>query len=288
MGGGGNLRKADALPFPLTKMAAHHALLAPAGSVPRHGIVWGWARALGAGPRLADALVAAGPVQRLSDAADAPAAADVLPFWESVVRFLAAHDAMLDPTRVGPVVDYLHHQRFVPADGTGVDGVRVAPAPPQPGLSMAGRDLAALVEQTEAWHRRLARARGGHGLAWPPSGIAGLDRVEGTDAHARRFAVVELLDAAALRGEGAAMHHCVFTYARQCQDGRTAIFSLRLDRGHGPERLATVEVNVRSRQIVQARGPCNRLVTAADARLLRAWVVQARLRIGRTVGGTAE
>ncbi len=288
LGGGGNLRKADGLPFPLTKMAAHHALLAPAGTVPRHAIVWGWARALGAAPRLADAVVAAGPVQRLGDPSDVPAAVDALPFWASVVRLLAAHDVMPDLTRVGPIVDYLHHQRFVPADRVATDGVRGIPAPPQPGLSMVGRDLGTLVEQTEAWHRRLARARGGHGLTWSPSGIAGLDRVEGTDAHARRFVVTELLDGAALRAEGAAMHHCVFTYARQCQGGRAAIFSLRVDRGGGPERLATVEVNTRTRQVVQARGPCNRPVPAGDARVLRAWVVQARLTVGRTVAGLAD
>jgi hypothetical protein len=278
VGGGGNLRKAAGLPFPLTKMAAHHALEAPVELPLRSAIVWGWCRATGAGDRLASALVEAHAVAQLGDGG--PAAAERLPFWESVVRMFAAHDRMLDRSRVAPIVDYIHGQKYVPAAPVAVDGTFRRLGPPQPGYCMAGRDLAGLLAATERWHRQLARSVDVAGLRWPACGIGGLDRIEGAEGSQRRFTVVELSSSASLRAEGAAMRHCVFTYARRCHEGRVAIYSLRDDHGVGAERRATVEVDVRSRRVVQVRGRLNARPGPLDERLLRAWAAQEQLTFG--------
>jgi len=77
------------------------------------------------------------------------------------------------------------------------------------------------------------------------------------------------------------MHHCVYTYASSCCAARSAIYSLQADVGKGPERRLTVEVNVATRQIVQARGRLNAPPTQLDRRVLSAWAAAAGLTFGR-------
>src|SRR5208283_2465206 len=51
-----------------------------------------------------------------------------------------------------------------------------------------------------------------------------------------------LCSAAALREEGALMHHCVGRYGGECMTGWTQIFSLRTPRG---KRLSTLQISAR-------------------------------------------
>ena len=113
--------------------------------------------------------------------------------------------------------------------------------------------------------------------------MPGFERYEGDGRTRRRFAVTELLTAAALDAEGAAMRHCVGSYAGSCASGRSAIFSLTLESGGTRERRLTVEVAPATRQVVQARGKLNALAAGTDARVLRAWAIQAGLTLGKWV-----
>ena len=63
-----------------------------------------------------------------------------------------------------------------------------------------------------------------------------LERVE--PYHDGAYEVVELTDAVELADEGAAMRHCVGTYASRCLSGNTRIFSIRKDE----KRIATARV----------------------------------------------
>ena len=144
-----------------------------------------------------------------------------------------------------------------------------------------------LLRQVRAWHAQLGRRRAGaRELVWPPSGIAGLHRVEGEPGNQRLFLVTELLCSRELVAEGSAMRHCVATYAHSCEQGRSAIFSLRVDAGAGLERRLTIDVNVKARTIVEARGRFNAPAQPLDQRILRAWAVQARLTIAPYALGT--
>lgn len=78
---------------------------------------------------------------------------------------------------------------------------------------------------------------------------------------------VELLNEGALHDEGKAMHHCVATYAEDCADGTSAIFSVR----RGGQRLLTVEVLLTSRSIYEARGKHNRSLFPSERRVLLRW-----------------
>ncbi len=276
LGAGRNLRTAEHLPFPLTKMMAHHALRAPAELSVLQALRWGQVMGLGGVQRLARAVVASRLRDRLPDE----------PFWLTVVQFLARHP-MLDPHQVGPLVDYLFAQRFEREPARVVGGTVIGGTIPQPNLSRKGRTLDSLLRQVRAWHAQLGRRRAGaRELVWPPSGIAGLHRVEGEPGNQRLFLVTELLCSRELVAEGSAMRHCVATYAHSCEQGRSAIFSLRVDAGAGLERRLTIDVNVKARTIVEARGRFNAPAQPLDERILRAWAVQARLTIAPYALGT--
>ena len=272
VGRGRNLRTAADLPFTLTKLMSHHALLAPDDASIPQALRWGQVRGMGGSERLARAVIGS----RLRSACPHE------PFWLTVVHFFV-NNPMLDPQQVGPIVDYLHAQRFEEAPAHIVDGVLRAACIPQPNLSMKGRTVQSVLRQVEAWHRHLHREARGGDRVWPPSGIPGYSRVEGTTGNQRLFTITELLDSHALRDEGRVMRHCVASYAHSCVHGRCAIFSLRVDDGSGAERRLTIEVIVANRVIVQARGRYNASPEPLDGRILRAWATTAQLSIAQYV-----
>jgi hypothetical protein len=188
---------------------------------------------------------------------------------------------MLDPQQVGPLVDFLRAQRFEVGPARFVNGVVQAGVIPQPNLSMKGRTVETLLRQMRQWHRQLARETkaAASPACWLPSGIAGYERVEGTPPKQRLFRVVELVTSDDLRKEGAAMRHCVASYAHSCVERRCAIFSLREEDGSAgpPLRRLTIEVIIQNRRIVQARGRFNALPDGVDQRILRAWATTAGL-----------
>ncbi len=96
----------------------------------------------------------------------------------------------------------------------------------------------------------------------------------------RTARIDEILTSADLQQEGRTMRHCVASYVRRCAGGSCAIFSLRVDNGAGFDRRLTIEVDVRSKGVVQARGRFNALPGLLDSRYLRNWATTAGLTIG--------
>ena len=266
VGIGGNLRTATGLPFPLTKMMAHHALLAPDDVSIVGALRWGQVRALGGSDRLAHTLLNT----RLRE----PQVAE--PFWLSVLQFFIANP-MLDPHQVGPIIDWIYNERFVGEPQRTVDGIVRGGTIRQPNLSMKGRSVQSVLHQVERWHRELNVATDTGLLTWPPSGIRGYEQVEGNEGSQRIVRVEELITSTELQAEGRAMHHCVASYARTCARGASAIFSLRIESGAGFDRRVTIEVDVRAKRIVQVRGRFNALPQLIDEGYLRNWATVAGL-----------
>lgn len=104
IGAGRNIRKAD-LPLPYTKMMAHHFLQAPDHLTVEQALRWGQIRGLGGSKEVAMA-VALTRLGRSFEAED---------FWHTIVHFLVNHPE-LDLAQIGPVVEYLHHQKFAPQE----------------------------------------------------------------------------------------------------------------------------------------------------------------------------
>ncbi len=277
VGVGQNIRKAD-IPLHLTKMMAHHFLLAPKDVTLVGALRWGQLLALGGDGYLARAVAAT----RLGELQEDE------PFWESFLHFLV-NNPMLDRACIGPMADFIHHRRFERVEAV-EDGQAVLLEPPEPGFSMKGRTVPALWKRVEEWHRELARLDRRQPQEWPPSGIGGLELTERDEETGKRvrWHVMELLTHRELVEEGRDMHHCVASYSRSCARGATSIWSIRLEDREGYfRRVMTVEVHNGRRSIVQARGVCNKSPNGRRAstrlqespRILRMWAAQERLTV---------
>ncbi len=130
-------------------------------------------------------------------------------FWNTVLQFFVQH-SMLDPSRIAPIIDFIHEQKFV---GEGQE----RGSPPQPSFTMKGRTPASLLRQVDAWHRTLPVTKQRF-VDWPPPEIIPLEFVEGSAASGNRrsWTTTELLTTKALVEEGRMMCHCVASYARSC------------------------------------------------------------------------
>jgi hypothetical protein len=268
MGLGRNIRTAD-VPLALTKKMAHEFTLAPEHYSIEMALRWGQVRGLGGSKELARAIVAT-RLGRSFDEED---------FWRTVVHFFVNHPE-LGLEHVGPIVDYLHAQRFLAPDD--VEEGELSDEPPQPHLSMKGRTPRSLLRQIGEWQARLRRQPSVEAFRWNPSGIGGFRWEEPSDGRPgyRRWTIGELLSSGALYREGAAMCHCVATFARACARRQASIWSMRFEVPGRRYRALTIEVDPRTRTIRQARRHHDAWPTAKQRRILERWAVQEGLMIG--------
>lgn len=236
VGRGQNLRTAD-LPLVLSKRMAHIFAQAPSDLTATEALRWAQVVGRGGSEVLAQAVVATELGRGFADES----------FWSTAVLFLV-ENPMLDPDMVGPIVDYINHQKYVP---TGEGG------PPQPDYAMKGRSAVKLLRQVEAWHEQLARARRRPGGQWPGSGIGGFAEVD-DEEEGLRWTIHELTSAKELMLEGRAMKHCVASYVANCRRGSKSVWSLQAADAEGRSaRVATIAVHNPSRRVVEVRGRCN-------------------------------
>lgn len=200
-------------------------------------------------------------------------------FWRTVWIFLIANASIMDPAQISPMIDYvqaLRHDRVAvetPAGTVEVD-------PPQPTFSIKGRTVHSMLRLMRDWHRSLGL--GSAGLAWTPSPLQPMvieEASQDASAQPRRWQMMELTNSAQLRAEGAALHHCVASYADRCCQGMARIWSLRLLRGDQVHHVLTIEVDPKRRAVVQARGWANRAATGKPLRLLQDWAYRERLQM---------
>jgi PcfJ-like protein len=268
MGLGRNIRAAD-VPLALTKRMAHEVAMAPDHYSVDMALRWGQVRGLGGGKALARAIVAT-RLGRSFEHED---------FWRTVVHFFVNHPE-LGLEHVGPIVDYLHNQRFV-AQEVFVEEGDVSPDPPQPNLSMKGRTPRSLLRQVGEWHASLGRQQRVRSFRWGPSGIGEFRLVESEEGRPddRCWTIRELLTSGALHREGVAMRHCVATFARYCARREASIWSMRLEVAGRRHRVLTIEVDPRTRTIRQARRHHDALPTETQRRILGLWARQEGLTI---------
>lgn len=271
LGLGGSLRTAD-LPIPLTRAMAHCFGQAPAHFSVEAGLRWAQVRGLGGPPSLARA-VAATRLGKEFQHED---------FWLTVLQFLVNHPK-LDPGHVGPIVDFLHHQRFVPQE-VFVGGVLVRQRPPRPDYSIKGRTVQSLLRQVEEWHKHLGKECRKPARVWGRSKIREFEVVEGCaqEQNMRRWTIRELLTSQELLAEGRALRHCVASYAAECAWRHTSIWSLRLENDTGERRVLTIEVDPATRTICQVRGKANRPPKERERGVLHRWVKREGLRMAES------
>jgi hypothetical protein len=162
--------------------------------------------------------------------------------------------------------------------------------PPQPNLSMKGRTPRALLRQLAEWQARLRRLPRVGELRWRRSSIGEFCWVEpegesqGSPPGERRWTIRELLSSGELYREGVAMRHCVARYlsdfARACARRETSIWSLRLERAGRRHRVVTIEVELATRTVRQARRHGDAWPTDKQRRIVERWARQEGLTIG--------
>jgi hypothetical protein len=131
-------------------------------------------------------------------------------------------------------------------------------------FSWRGRTPAGARDDALEYDRRLDESRSHPpNLSWRPRGW---DRELADEGGV--WTVRELTSSTELADESQAMRHCVASYDRRCAKGASAIFSLSVDQ----VRQVTVELEPRSRRIVQARGTQNRSAESRELDVLRRWL----------------
>lgn len=272
--GGQNPRHLD-LPIQLTKRMAHYFLQAPKDCTVAAALRWGQIIGLGGNIRLVKAILGS----RIGTEFENDS------FWMTVIQWFI-QNPMFDPAQIGPLIDYIHRQKFEPQEidiGSGQTEVR----PPEPGLSMKGRTGVSLIRQMRLWHATLRKQPETKQLEWRASGIGELDWTEGDLAsnNLRRWTLIELLSRKALHHEGQVMRHCVASYDNSCAFGGTSIWSMGVERNLGRrKRVLTVEVAKSSRKISQFRGKANRLPTQKEMAILHRWASQEQLVVAHHAG----
>ncbi len=277
VGSGQNIRTAD-LPLALSKRMAHVFAAAPSELTATEALRWAQVVGQGGNEMLAQAVIAT-ELGR-SFAAES--------FWSTVVLFLV-ENPMLDPDLVGPIVDYINHQKYVSTQ----EG-----EPPQPNYTMKGRSAVKLLRQVDQWHERLARDNRQPGGSWESSGIAGFEWLDDKEAGLR-WTIRELTSKRELTLEGRAMNHCVASYVPNCRRGSKSVWSMQVDAEGHSVRVVTIAVHNPSRNIVEVRGRFNavprqsgknpknktlerpyRALLARSGAVLRQWIEAEQL--GRT------
>jgi hypothetical protein len=200
-------------------------------------------------------------------------------FWRTVWLFLIANAAAIEPSQIEPLIDFvqaIRHERVAVETAQGI----IVHDPPQPAFSMRGRTAPSMLRLMNDWHHSLAHAHGG--LTWHPAPVQPMLVEEPSldpSAPPKVWQLTELTNGEQLREEGAALRHCVASYAHRCWEGGSRIWSLRVLRGQRVRRVLTIEVDLRRRMIVQARGWRNRRAGGKPLRLLQEWSARERLRM---------
>lgn len=263
---GRRFRDIDGLPVRMTRKMEHILLTSPPQRSLRAAIRRAELLGLGAPPELVDAVLA-------TDLADDLAHGD---FWRGAFHFFLNHWDELGAVQLKAIVDYLYAARIRSTEVVTDAGV-VALPPPQPEFSLAGRTPQSVRRLVDAWHLELG-ARRHTGRTWPASGLRGLTFLETSDDEPVHWRIDELLASGDLLLEGRLLHHCVASYEYRCLRGISSIWSLRRQSREGPFTAKyTIEVDPRTRTIVQIRGRCNRHAVGLPRKIVALWAQQERL-----------
>jgi hypothetical protein len=273
LGLGQSIRTAG-LPLRFTRGMAHLFTHAPHHYTAIAALRWAQVRGLGGGESLARAVIGTRLGKILENEE----------FWESVLHFFINHP-LLDLAQVGPVVDFIQHQKFEWREGVSPKGVLSKQPPPQPEFSIKGRSTASICRMVEDWHKQLGQDMQQPSFSWRHSLFKDFRLVEGSEdqSNMRVWTITELLTSRALFLEGRAMRHCVATFIERCAHRQASIWSMQVENQRGRHRVLTIEVDPTKRRICEARGKCNRLPTTAEREVIEGWAAQEGLTLAVAV-----
>lgn len=248
----------------VTKRMARLFMTAPDDFSPAAALRWAQVCALGGDYRLARGLAGTVVLSSLTNH-------EV--FWEQVIRFLIREQPFCCE-EAAQIVDFVHRQRFQPAEKVWGEGAGDSPL--QPDLSLQGRSLMSLRRHMTNWRTELVSRRPNlisPACGWPGTDIRPLQLCLGPQT----WTIEELRSDQQLRAEGGIMGHCVALYISDCARGQTSIWSMRVRDEVRVRRVMTIEVHPRHRRILEFRGKTNSMPDELPMKMLQRWADQEQL-----------
>ena len=257
LGRGQSVKNLSKVPVRLTKKGAHQFLQAPANYTIEMALRRAQALAFGNDELLAGRIACTG-LSRNDFQCET--------FWETVIQFFM-QQTMLDFNKMEEIIDYLNDRIRNDAE-----------------YSIKGRTITSLTRQSDAWHveQAIHSASMVEMFTWKPTLNSSFIVTSKSDKDVKKYCLYELCSSKELIVEGRKMNHCVASYARSCCVKVTSIFSLRCTSfSKGQETLATIEMDVRSQTIVQAKARFNKPITAVAKKIMKDWAAHHDLKIGK-------
>ncbi len=269
MGLGRNIRTAD-LPLCFTRTMARKFGHAPQHLAIPHALRWAQVQGLGGSHAFTQAILNTRLAVKFEHD----------DFWRSAIEILMKVDG-LNLAHVGPLVEYVHQQKFVPRCKFEAAPFREA-APLDPDFSFKGRSIKGLIRDVLAWRKLQEDETRRPNPRWTRCSIGEFERIDiGPDGQtARIWTIRELLSLRSLKIEGNAMRHCVKSYVKDCLSGEATIWSLRIEDMRGQRRVVTIDVDPRTKTIHQVKRLSNEYPHPKDREIVECWARQEGLTIG--------
>lgn len=176
-------------------------------------------------------------------------------FWETVIQFFA-NQKLLAHLDLYKILEYLE---------VSIQRDRL--------FTMKGRTLEALQSQAQEWHLEMQKMRDqANYVSWFPSGVKEMQLQTVKNGKTITYIAKELLTSDELYQEGYDMSHCVADYIDDCYAGETSIFSLRRQEGDTIKKLATIEIDPSTLEVLQAEGKCNTPLSPEASKVLNHWL----------------
>tara|TARA_R110002126_G_C10489807_1_gene503456 strand:+ start:3691 stop:5055 length:1365 start_codon:yes stop_codon:yes gene_type:complete len=251
LGKGKSVKELSQMPVRLTSKMAHEFKNSPNLFKPNQALRFAQAIGFGASLKTAKVIV----FSKLSAINESEEK-----FWTTVVEFFAK-ETDINTKGLDKILEFLDFKYRENKD-----------------FSMKSRTLKALEFQADEWQKRVYKDEIGKILNWATSGITPLYKEETEKGKTVVYKTVELLNSIALYDEGIAMHHCVAEYDTDCKDGLSTIFSLRKEiDGEPAKRLATIEVGLDEKLILEAKAKYNEEPSNKSFELMDLWIKSSEI-----------
>jgi hypothetical protein len=239
LGTGRKVKEMNDIPIPFTQRMGHYFTQAPAKLSIPEALRWAQVRGLGGDEKLADRITASWLGYKPYGDEN---------FWQAFL-LIVINGGMFNPAKLTELIDYIREAKRVNIN-----------------YHLKGRTLQSLLRQSDEWHNRFARKH--NDLYWKPCGIDGFRIAKKPET----IVLEELTESKRLAEEGRAMKHCVASYVFYCAKGRSAIFSMRKYSGDILlDTLATIEINLSLRKIVQAKAKMNKPISEEVKKYMINW-----------------
>jgi hypothetical protein len=252
LGRGESVLNLSNFPVKFTNKMAHQFRNAPAHYSIGKAIRWAQAKGYGATNDMAETIAWSNLNEHFENEE----------FWVTIVRFLAKHER-LPFDEVQEVLFYIYNQ-----------------FEENKGYSVKGRTWESLLKQSNEWHVEYNRRMAALNKAdWEPSGITGFYKVVVKMDETVEYSIIELTNSEMLYEEGYEMSHCVAEYEYECIEGTSAIFSLRKKVGETTFILATIEVALEYKAVVQAKAKYNEPISLEAENIMFEWARKEKLEL---------